>query len=250
MPVLAELLLVFISLRPGVTTTTINNWVAGLHFFHTRHNAPWPKDLEILSRTRAGAFRLVPVLSKHAKHPPVTIDHMETLFEALDHSKPKDVAIWAIASIAFWPCCRLQELTTDGEFLPYKHVARDMKRTFGHTRATTTSPSVKFASLRIPWGKTTTTSGATISITARPESALCPTRALKQHLALNSNTPGLAPFFAYKKVNLDSMERTEWVHLDKLAFMAECNRVWVDNGLQPMSEHNFRIGGTTYLQVS
>lgn len=245
MPVSSELLALFIASKPGVSTTTINNWIAGLRYFHSIHDAPWPVDSEILTRTRMGASRLVPVSAKRAKRPPVTIDHMETLFESLDHDNPKDVAIWAIAAIAFWSCCRLQELTTDGEFLEYKHVSRGTSCTFGKTKSTSSSISNEFASLRIPWSKTTTNAGATISITARRGSALCPLRALKRHLEINANVPDHAPFFAYSGV--DDEGNSSWSFLNKSKLMEECNRIWVDNALQPMPGHSFRIGGATYL---
>jgi hypothetical protein len=86
MPTSEELLSLFISSHAGaVSDSTVNNWLAGLHFWHTINSAPWHGgDSGLLARTRTGVKKMVLISSRRAKQPPITIEHMQTLHSGLD----------------------------------------------------------------------------------------------------------------------------------------------------------------------
>jgi len=100
--------------------------------------------------------------------------------------------------------------------------------------------SADYASLHIPWTKTTGIDGAIISITSRDDPS-CPLAALRHHLLCNQGVPSSAPFFSYR-TNTGS-----WSPVTKGWFLARCNQVWKDAGLLEMLGHGFRIGGATHL---
>lgn len=106
MPAPDFLLASFIASWAGkVATTTAQNWMAGLHFWHNLHGAPWFGSGLLRSAT-AGLSKVVPESSKRPRRPPVTLDHMHALFRGLDLSNSFDAAVFATASVAFWCCCR------------------------------------------------------------------------------------------------------------------------------------------------
>ncbi|KDR79126.1 hypothetical protein GALMADRAFT_243004 [Galerina marginata CBS 339.88] len=127
MPASEILLASFIASHAGkIASSTVDTWLAGLHFWHT-------------------------LSSQLAKRPPVTIEHLYALGSGLDFTNAFDAAVWAIACIAFWCCCRLGELLS-----------------FGEVNGT------EYASCRIPWTKTTLREGAMLSITARDDPSNAP----------------------------------------------------------------------------
>ena len=105
-PASAELLSLFAAHHAGrASGKTLNNWLAGLHFWHVVNGAPWNGD-DMLHHVRRGFTKLVPPSSKRAKRPPVTIDALCVLHDRLDLTNTFDAAVWAVASVAFWSCCR------------------------------------------------------------------------------------------------------------------------------------------------
>ena len=88
-----------------IAATTVNSWLAGLHFWHKFHGAPWLGG-EILAAITKGVAKMALESSKCPRRPPVTIEHIHTLFDKLDLSNSFDAAVWALASVAFWCCNR------------------------------------------------------------------------------------------------------------------------------------------------
>jgi hypothetical protein len=110
LPASEYILAAFIASWAGkVAETTVDNWLAGLHFWHQFNGAPWHGH-SLLRRMKAGLAKLVPASSKRARRPPVSIDHMHALYRNLDLSNSFDSAIYCVACIAFWSCCRYTRL--------------------------------------------------------------------------------------------------------------------------------------------
>lgn len=106
MPASDNLLALFVASWAGkIATTSLENWISGLHFWHTLHGAPWYGNA-LLRMSTAGLNKLVPESSKRPRRPPVTIEHMHALYRNLDLSNAFDTSVFAVASIAFWSCCR------------------------------------------------------------------------------------------------------------------------------------------------
>ncbi|KIK31799.1 hypothetical protein CY34DRAFT_27303 [Suillus luteus UH-Slu-Lm8-n1] len=217
---------------------TLNNWFVGLQFWHVVNGALWCAS-HLLHHTRRGFAKMVPASACRAKFPPVTIDALCILFNNLDLSLLLNVAVCAVALIAFWCCCRLGELLVPSPnlFDPLKHVV--------HLAAPLTSFSVAnetqtHASLfHIPWMKTTKEQGADISITARDHHT-CPLAALERHLTVNHDIPPHSSLFTYRTT-------AGWSHMTCSAFLTCCNDIWVSQGYPNLPGHAFRIGGATEL---
>jgi hypothetical protein len=237
----------------SVSESALNNWLAGLQYWHVVNGAAWHGS-DMLHHVRRGFSKLVPPSSKRAKRPPVTIEALTTLRSGLDLSNAFDASVWAVASVAFWSCCRhvpfslhlffihssfrLGELVIPSQnlFNPSKHVSRSILP----IQFSRLSNGTEHASFHIPWTKTTAEAGADVSVTARNHST-CPLSALRHHLSANALVPSSAPLFAYETVD------GGWAPMTKSWFMDRCNAVWVAAGLPQMPGHAFRIGGATEL---
>jgi hypothetical protein len=196
MPASESLIVSFAADAAGcVSLSALNTWLAGLHFWHIVHDAPWHGG-ERLTQVKKGVWKLVPISSKRKKRPPVTLEHMISLRKGLNLVDSFDASIWAVACVVFWSCCRLGELLIPSPetYVPTKHVACDTDLSFSSVNG------MPYASLRIPWTKTMGTDGAVISITSRSDPT-CPVAALRHRLACNGGIPDAAPFFAYRTVN-------------------------------------------------
>ncbi|KAG1858728.1 hypothetical protein DFJ58DRAFT_715772 [Suillus subalutaceus] len=192
---------------------TLNNWLAGLQFWHIINGAPWHAS-QLLHHTRRGFAKMVPPSTRRAKRPPITIDALCILFDNLDLTLPFDAAVCAVALVAFWCCCHLGELVIQSPnlFDPFKH---NQEQTWA-------------AVFHIPWTKTTKEQGADISITTR-DHCTCPLTAIEWHLLRNSDTS------------------TGWLPMTCSAFLARCNEIWVSQGFPSLLGHAFCIGGATEL---
>lgn len=106
MPASESLLAAFSASAAGtVSESALSNWLAGLHYWHVVNGATW-HGADMLSQVRRGFAKLVPPSAKRAKRPPVTVEAMTALRAGLVLSNSFDAAVWAVASIAFWSCCR------------------------------------------------------------------------------------------------------------------------------------------------
>ncbi|KAF8125871.1 hypothetical protein EV363DRAFT_1402169 [Boletus edulis] len=217
MPTSQELITAFATSHAGhISDKTLNNWLAGLHFWHTVNGVSWHSS-DMLRSVRQGVGKLVPGSSHCAKRPPVTIEALTLLYDNLDLNMPMDAAVAAAAFTAFWSCCRLGELLprSTSNLPPSKYDTRSiLPFVVKHLPDGTT-----FLSFHIPWTKTTQEKGADISVTARPH---------------------YASLFAYQS---DS----SWSPLTKSTFITRCNDIWTCLGFPCMPGHAFRIGGTTEM---
>ena len=254
MPALSELLALFAAHHAGLASgKTLNNWLAGLHFWHVVNGAPWNGD-DMLHHVRRGFTKLIPPSSKQAKRPPVTIDALCILHNCLDLANTFDAAVWALASVVFWSCCRsalfpglssffhllpcsLGELLIPSErsFNPIKHVSRSVLP----FEVLSLANSTRYVSFHIPRSKTTLTEGADILVTSRTHRS-CPLQALLNHTRGNHSLPFDPPLFSF-------CTATGWSPMTRDWFLCRCNQVWVSAGFPDMPGHAFHIGGATEL---
>ncbi|KAF8183698.1 DNA breaking-rejoining enzyme [Pholiota molesta] len=219
-----------------VARTTLDNWLAGLQFWHTINGAPWYGQ-DMLRAVKGGVSKLVPDASRRAKRPPVTIQHLYALRRGLDFSSLFDAAIWALACVAFWSCCRLGELLISSRhaFDPSKHVSRGCPISFREDAG-----RIHSITFHIPWTKTTHNVGADIIITKLDDPA-DPYLAFKHHLVTNAGVPADAPLFSFKTADGSYAPMTRgW-------FLSRCEDIWVAADMPRMAGHGFRIGGATEL---
>ncbi|KZT24168.1 hypothetical protein NEOLEDRAFT_1067751 [Neolentinus lepideus HHB14362 ss-1] len=222
MPAPDYLLAMFAAWRAGsVSGGTIAAWLSAVRAWHDINGARWEGDSRIVSLVKMSASKITPSTSRRAKRPPVTVEHLIALERYLDLSSGRDCAVLAVASIAFWACCRLGELIIPSRnaFDPRRHVSRSASiRHVDHWNG------LRSAHFDIPFGKVEREAGARISLTGRDD--LCP-----------------APLFAY-------VSGHGWAPLTKAVFLSRCGEIWKPLKLAQVSGHSFRIGGATELLLA
>ncbi|TFK50272.1 DNA breaking-rejoining enzyme, partial [Heliocybe sulcata] len=240
MPASRYLLAGFVAHHAGaVSGGTLSGWLTGLHAWHDVNDAPWHGDSRFVSLVRTSASKHAPLSSRRAQRAPVTIEHLLALELFLSPDNPRDCAVLAVALVAFWGCCCLGELTVPSRsaFDRRRHVAMAPQPVFKALPC-----GVESALFTIPFGKVEKESGAHISLTGR--NLLCPVRALRHHLDLNSRVPDNAPLFAYATAD------EGWMPMTKSAFLGRCKEAWDPLRLSRVSGHSFRIGGATELLLA
>ncbi|KAJ7508098.1 hypothetical protein B0H11DRAFT_1611159, partial [Mycena galericulata] len=138
----------FAASSAGVHAGSIaRNNIAALKAWRNAQNFEW-KGSSRLYYVLAGVDNLAPESSKRPPRPPINVAMLRALYDGLDFSNPRDVAVFAAACVAFWGQCRLGELLPTSslpaasKYLPTRaHLSRSPR----NKRATT---------LRLPRTKT------------------------------------------------------------------------------------------------
>ncbi|KAJ7429859.1 hypothetical protein B0H11DRAFT_2166731 [Mycena galericulata] len=214
--------------------STARNNIAALKAWHIAQNAPWHGGSR-LHYVLAGVEKLAPESSKRPPRPPINSEMLRALYEGLDFSNPRDVAVFAAACVAFWGQCRLGEiLPTTSSPAASKHLPtrRHISRSSRNKRAST---------LRLPRTKTKVNGEDVVLVSqAKP---IDPRTALDMHLLAN-RCGDYASLFAY--FSATGMV----VNLTKPKFLERCNEIWKAAGYPRTTGHSFRIGGTTELLLA
>ncbi|KAJ3567307.1 hypothetical protein NP233_g6448 [Leucocoprinus birnbaumii] len=218
---------------------TVGTWLSGIRCWHVINQATWYGDDPLVKLAHTAAHKAGTGFQK-PKRSPVTLAHLRALGNFLDVTTPHHAAIWAAALSAFFGCRRLGEVIISGrgKFSPDLHVTKNMS--FSVKEIANGSFS---ASFDIPWTKTTKQKGGTVILTSRSDE-LCPVAAFVNHLNVNKGLPESAPLFAYKTT------QGEWAALEKPDFLFLLSSIWESKGLEVVSGHSFRIGGTVALLLA
>ncbi len=229
MPASSTLLAAFVAEYVGTRTgECIRNW---LRLWHIFNHADWHGKEDWLPYLLKAAEKKG-VIFKRPPRGPVTREHLLTLKSHLTLSRPRDAALWAAATSAFWGCCRLGELL----------VASGGKFTLEHdvTRLTRISRSVvngcAVIMFHLPWTKTTGVKGGECILTATGDK-LCPILSLDNHFLANGRPESSTPFFSYK-------DGGNWTYLTKPAFLSFITAIFKQHNLEHVFGHSFRIGGS------
>ncbi|KAJ6448084.1 hypothetical protein C8R47DRAFT_928037, partial [Mycena vitilis] len=86
--------------------------------------------------------------SRRAPRPPINRAMLKALYDSLDFSNPRDVAVFAAACVAFWGQCRL------GELLPVSALPAATKFPPRRRHLTPSSRNKNSRTLRLPRTKT------------------------------------------------------------------------------------------------
>ncbi|KAJ7722079.1 hypothetical protein DFH07DRAFT_932613 [Mycena maculata] len=209
--------------------STARNNIAAVKAWHVAQNAQWNGGSR-LHYVLAGVDNLAPESSKRPPRPPINAIMLRTLYEGLDFSNPRDVAVFAAACVAFWGQCRLGEIlpTTACQHLPTR---RHISRSSRNNRSTT---------FRLPRTKTKV-NGEDVVLVSQ-SNPLDPRIALDMHLLAN-RCDNHSPLFAYSGA-------TGTTILTKPKFLERCNEIWQAAGYPRTTGHSFRIGGTTELLLA
>ena len=115
----------FISLLAGIYAgSTIKNFVYGVRAWHIIHGMAWKIDADQLQALLTASKRLTPANTKKDEKAPWSVEYLEKICEGLNTKTPKDVAIRACLTTAFWGTARVGEVTVPNpqSFDPSKHV--------------------------------------------------------------------------------------------------------------------------------
>ena len=174
----------------SVSKGTICQWVSGLKHWHQINNVPWLGGA-ILERSIQGASNFTPPSFTSPKCDPVSILHLQALRQHLDLTNSFDIAVFAVACVAFLSCSCLGELLVNSTFDPDWHVTCSTSIRHGIA-----SNKHSYITLHIPRSKTKPM-GDSIDITDSGCSCSA-TVAFDHHLAFNTSIPTDTSLFTFE----------------------------------------------------
>lgn len=222
------------SLAGTYSGSHINSVFSGLKSWHITHNAVWRGGHRVQLLLR-GATRLAPPSSMRDPRKPVTIGMLLVLRNGLNRDCPRDIAVFAVALVAFWAQCRLGELLGSSR---RRHDPHLFPSRSSFVRPSSSSGSYE---LHLPHTKSNQVSGETVIITKQSQE-LDPVNALRYHLSLIPNGSPALHLFSFQlpgksHINIPTKE----------SFLSRVNEIWAQAGFPRMTGHSFRIGGTSAL---
>ena len=232
-PVQQAVLASFIALLIGTFGGgSIRNYVYGIRAWHIIHGIRWEVNNDELKTLFEAGNKLAPKQSKKREKEPWTIDYLKEVCKALNRNNPKDAAVLACLTTAFWGTARLGEVTVpklDG-FNPSLHVKPvDVK--FDVADRNNLMQTVIF----IPWTKVAKEKGEEI-FWAEQDGPTDPKAALKNHLDVNAPPPD-SHLFSYKHgSNQRPMTRT--------IFLARISQIVKQKSMPKLPGHGIRVGST------
>jgi hypothetical protein len=125
MPASEQLLAIFIANRSAgfISVETTKIWLQGLQLWHLLNGAPWFGN-KLLTCITKGIAALAPNSAFKEKREAITIEHIEALDCALDHSNTFDVAVFTVGELTTTSC---------NTFDPCYNVAKNTKISHGIT---------------------------------------------------------------------------------------------------------------------
>ena len=232
-PVNPTILSSFISTLAGTYGgNTIRNYVYGIRAWHIIHGAKWKvNDNEVEALFKAGN-KMSPKEARRKEKEPWTVEYLTKICQNLNSDDPKDAAIRACLTTAFWGTTRLGEVTVaklDG-FNPNIHVKiSDIQQ--GVRDRNNLEETVIF----LPWTKAAREKGEKI-FWARQDGITDPQDALENHLKVN-NPPPASHLFAYR-------HRDDMRPMTRSIFLTRIHKIVTDNNLPKLPGHGIRIGST------
>lgn len=115
----------FISMLAGTYAgSTVKNFVYGVRAWHIIHGTAWKIEANQLQALLTAGKRLTPANVKKDEKAPWSVEYLEKICQGLNPKVPKDAAIHACLTTAFWGTARLGEVTVlnHQSFDPSKHV--------------------------------------------------------------------------------------------------------------------------------
>lgn len=208
--------------------------VGGVRYWHERKALQWAGS-ERLKRILKGVDRCAPPDSHRAPRPPVTEAMLDEALDALHPTRPFDVCCAAAMLVLFWGQLRIGEALSatrayDYDALPTVQCAKLRADAGGEDAQVTTA-------VWLPRTKVDR-DGAWVWLARHHND---PSFALQEHIRVNRLGQD-DPLFAYRHDRTDAI-----VPLTRGAFLSRLNEIWSSAGMQRVTGHCFRIGGTTAL---
>ena len=232
-PIDSTVLASFISTLAGTYGGgTIKNFVYGIRAWHIIHGAQWRTEDSQLQTLLTAGKKLAPPESKKKEKAPWTIEYLTKICQGLDPNDPRDAAVLACLTTAFWGTARLGEVTVpklDG-FDPLKHpkvtdIEHDVPDRQGF----------KETIIWLPWTKAARETGEKI-FWAKQDGVFDPKAALANHLRINDPPPDNHLFAFKHKDGRRPMTRS--------IFLSRVNKIASQNQLPKIPGHGIRVGST------
>lgn len=208
--------------------------VAGVRFWHERNALHWAGS-ERLKRILKGVDRCAPPESRRPPRPAVTEAMLDEALDRLHPTRPFDVCCAAALLVIFWGQMRIGEALSATRSFDYNAlptVACAKLRHDAGGRAEQITSAVWLPRTKVD------RDGAWVWLARHHND---PSFALQEHLRVNRLTDD-DPLFAYRHDRTDDV-----VPLTRGAFLSRLNEIWSAAGMQRVTGHCFRIGGTTAL---
>src|SRR5882672_1245804 len=152
----------------------------------------------------------------------------------LDLNDTFDAAVFATATIAFWCQCCMSEVCVDHPFDLLINPAWSTPQKPGKTAS-----NIPFHAFWAPQTKTKPNGGFIMWMDSQ---CSCSAQwAFSNHLKINRHVPPSAHLFTFET------ESGSFAPMKRHWFLSRCNEIWSNCGLEKLTGHSFRIGGTTHL---
>ena len=232
-PVDKNVLVSFIATYAGTYGgSTIRNFVYSIRAWHIIHSAPWKIDNNELKALLTTGKRLAPPESKAPIKEPWTLDYLSKICQDLDPNDPRDAAIHACLTTAFWGTARLGEVivpTLNG-FDPVKHVKpSDVQLKVKDANG------LIMTNINLPWSKAAQEQGEGI-YWAEQQGITDPKAALANHLKIN-NPPKNGHLFSFK-------HQKTIRPMTKHAIDSRLKNILAKHNLPKLPYHGIRVGST------
>ena len=212
--------------------STIKNYVCSVRAWHIIHGKQWKVNDNEVEALLIASKKMAPKESKRKEKEPWTMEYLTKICKALDPKDPKDAAILACLTTAFWGTARLGEVTVPnlGGFDPAIHVkVSDVKHGVRDRN------NLEETTIFIPWTKVAKERGETI-FWAKQDGVVDPHTALANHLQVN-NPAANNHLFAFKHGD-------GFRPMTKVIFLTRINKIVSSNGWQKLTGHGIRVGST------
>lgn len=210
--------------------------MSGLRYWHERRNVAWLGSPRLL-RVLKGVEALAPSSTRRDDRPPVTEAMLDEALDQLDEERPFDVCVAATLLSSFWAQLRLGEALADSKSKPYDFARLPAGKSLKLRHDAGGLPSQITSALWLPSTKCAR-AGEWVWLARHHND---PSLALQEHLRVNRIGPD-DPLFAYRHDTTGVL-----TVLTRGAFLSRLNEIWLAAGMQRVTGHCFRIGGTTAL---
>ena len=232
-PVDQTVLASFISTLVGTYGgSTIRNYVYGIRAWHIIHGIKWNINNNETETLLKAGHKLSPKEARRKAKESWTMDYLTTICQSLKRDKPKDAAVLACLTTAFWGTVRLGEVTmkTPMTFNPNIHV-----KVLDVRYGVLDKNRLEMMAIFLPWTKVAREKGKDI-FWAKQEGVVDPESALANHLNINKPPPNAHLFsYRYQKGHCPMIRDS---------FLQRINKIANNKGLNKRPGHRIRVRST------
>lgn len=235
LPCSDDMLCLFLAQGIGKTGPgNAKNLASGIRQWHVRQGLRWKTSGRVALIKKALLQCWPKREDQESVRPAVTPEMMKMLWEEWSDGSRKQLCALAMALAAWCGQMRL------GELLPETARKVDRDRLPSRGKWSISSKKEGASTIELSWAKSTGFSKSTVHLLRQGDKRFNASLAMGEHL--RSSQLGESALLCEYVDN-----RSKAVTLGKDEFMAMCNKIWRAQGINKITGHSFRIGGTTAL---